>query len=124
MGKRQHGSDLCERQHNRLAEMAKEPRDLAWAAKTESLIQDEVLSLSPGDYSIRNIECRSSICAVEIESVSSWYSAASIKFEDATGLVDGLRMSAVETDSVGREVKVSLVLFNKFYDSTSSHSIR
>jgi hypothetical protein len=122
ISKRLHGPDLCERQHKLLAKMAKEPRDLAWAAKTETLIQDEVTSLSPGNYSIRNIECRSSICAVEMESLSDWYSGATIEFDNANNLVDGFRLHAVETDSVGREIKVSLVLFNKF-DSKGSHSI-
>jgi hypothetical protein len=124
LGERKQGVDLCERQHNLLAEMAKQPRDLAWAAKTETLIQDEVLSLSPGDFFIRNIECRSSICAVELESPTSWYSGASYEFDAANGLVDGVTMGgAVETDSEGRQVKVSVVLFTKF-DYTTSRSIR
>lgn len=72
--------DLCERPHSELAKMTQEPRDEAWAAKTEALIQDEVMSERPGVYTIRNIECRSSICAVEIESPPDAYIAPTYAF--------------------------------------------
>jgi hypothetical protein len=70
--------------------MAQEPRNIACAHNTEALIQGEVLSEGPGIYSIRNIECRSSICAVEVESTADAYISASNKFLTDNDLIDGL----------------------------------
>jgi hypothetical protein len=114
--KLRHKLDLCERQHNALAEMAQEPRDNIWAPKTETLIQDKVTSQGPGIYSVRNIECRSSICAVEVESLSDPYIGADYDFLATNGLIDGLTLFATpETDSSGRQINVTLVIFTKFY---------
>jgi hypothetical protein len=119
--------DLCERQHNMLAKMAQEPRDNSWATKTEALIQDEVMSEKPGVYSIRNIECRSSLCAVEVESLSDAYVGESYDFLNPNNLVDGFRMGgAPETDDLGRQVSVTFLLFLKwssykaFYENPSA----
>jgi hypothetical protein len=107
--------DFCERQHRALAEMAQEPRDEAWATKTESLIQHEIISQGPGIYSIRNIECRTSICAVEVQSLSGAYVGATYDFLTANNLVDGLRIAAPpETDSFGRQISVAVVIFVRF----------
>src|ERR1700722_19996001 len=84
--------DLCERPHSALAKMTQEPRDEAWAAKTEALIQDEVVSERPAIYTIRNIECRSSICAVEIESPPDAYIAPTYNFLKSNDLVYGIPM--------------------------------
>jgi hypothetical protein len=113
--------DFCEKQHNVLAEMAKEARDKAWAVKTETLIQDEVISQGPGIYSIRNIECRTSICAAEVESLSDAYVGADYNFLATNGLLDELRMvGAPETDNSGRQISVALVIFTKsFYKNPS-----
>lgn len=107
--------DLCERQHHALVEMAMEPRDEAWATRTEVLIQDEVQSQGSGTYSIRNIECRSSICAIEVQSPSGAYVGATYDFLVSNNLVDGLRIVGTpETDSSGHQISVALVIFVKF----------
>jgi hypothetical protein len=46
-----------------LEQVARESRDAEWANAGESQIQ----ALMEGRYSIRNIECRATICAVEVE---------------------------------------------------------
>jgi len=51
----------------RLEQMAREPRDNGWASLKESQIQD--LMMSNGTY-IRNIECRTTTCAVEVAPAS------------------------------------------------------
>ena len=111
----------CEREHQALAKMAQQPRDEAWAAKTESQIQDEVISQGPGIYSIRNIECRSSICAVEVKSLSRAYIGANYNFLAVNGLFDDLNMFASpENDELGRRTQVTLVIFFKsFYQNPS-----
>lgn len=47
---------------DRLDQMARESRDTDWANAKETEIQ----ALMEGRYSIRNIECRATICAVEV----------------------------------------------------------
>jgi hypothetical protein len=48
---------------DRLDQMARESRDTKWANEKEAAMQ----TLLEGSYSIRNIECRATICAVEVE---------------------------------------------------------
>jgi hypothetical protein len=50
-----------------VARMIKEPRDIDWAAKMEEKIQGAVDIQGPGKYVIRNLECRTSICILEVE---------------------------------------------------------
>jgi hypothetical protein len=50
-----------------VAKMAEEPRDVDWAAKMEEKIQAAVDMPGPGKYAIRNLECRTSICILEVE---------------------------------------------------------
>src|SRR5882724_4807676 len=50
-----------------VARMIKEPRDNDWAAKMEEKIQGAVDMQGPGKYVIRNLECRTSICILEVE---------------------------------------------------------
>jgi hypothetical protein len=107
--------DLCERPRKVLAKMIQEPRDEAWAAKTEALIQDEVVAEGPGIYSIRNIECRSTTCAVEVESLSDAYVGATSNFINANDLVYGFDMGlGRETDDLGRPVLVTFLFFFKW----------
>jgi hypothetical protein len=101
--------------------MAQEPRDNAWAADTESLIQDEVVSRKPGTYSIRNIECRSSICAAEVASLSNGYVGETYDFLHTNDLVDAYSyLGSLETDDLGRPVSVTVVFFFKW--SSFDHS--
>jgi hypothetical protein len=50
-----------------LARMAKEPRDMYWAAKMEEEIQAVVDAQGSEKFVVRNLECRSSICILEVE---------------------------------------------------------
>src|ERR1700730_3752049 len=50
-----------------LAKMVKEPRDLYWAAKMEEEIQAVVDAQGPDKFVVRNLECRTSICILEVE---------------------------------------------------------
>ena len=59
---------ICKNVNDKLAKLAQEPRDPVWAPRMEALIEQDVLSVVPGKYQIRNIECRTSLCAVETES--------------------------------------------------------
>lgn len=50
-----------------LARMVKEPRDMYWAGKMEEVIQAVVDAQGSEKFVVRNLECRSSICILEVE---------------------------------------------------------
>lgn len=51
-----------------LAHFAQEPRDLTWAREMETKLREFILADS-GQFTIRNIECRTSLCVIEVASV-------------------------------------------------------
>jgi hypothetical protein len=59
-------SDVFRPARERLEQLAREPRDDAWAKLAEFQVQD--LIVADGN-SIRNIECRTTVCAVEMVQV-------------------------------------------------------
>jgi hypothetical protein len=59
---------VCPHVYKKLAQFTQESRDNAWAAQEEADIQTQIESLGPDKYSIRNLECRTTICAVEVSS--------------------------------------------------------
>ena len=50
-----------------VAKMVTEPRDIEWAARMEEKIQAAVAMEGPEKYAIRNLECRTSMCILEVE---------------------------------------------------------
>jgi hypothetical protein len=50
-----------------LTRMVKEPRDMYWAGRMEEEIQAVVDAQGPGKYLVRNLECRTSVCILEVE---------------------------------------------------------
>lgn len=65
----------CEADLEVLRALGEEPRDRAWAKRMESKIRARVMSKEPGKYSIRALECRTSLCAAEVVShFGSYYS--------------------------------------------------
>jgi hypothetical protein len=57
----------CQLVMTSVARLVKEPRDIDWAAKVEEKIQAAVDTQGPGRYVIRNLECRTSTCVLEVE---------------------------------------------------------
>ena len=57
---------ICKKFYADLAQMAKEPRDSAWANNMEEKLQ-AYIEQEFKDASIRNIDCRTSLCAIEVE---------------------------------------------------------
>ena len=60
------GEASCTDSYTLLEQLQKESRDKQWAVPMEQLIR-ELVSTKPG-YSIRSLDCRSTFCAVEVES--------------------------------------------------------
>jgi hypothetical protein len=52
-----------------LAKFAQQPRDPAWASEMEARLEDYIENSEPNKYQIRNIECRTSMCYVEVASI-------------------------------------------------------
>jgi hypothetical protein len=113
--------DLCKRESNmcgdvpeRLAKMAQEPRDQAWATETEGRLQDNILSQGSNKYSIRDIECRTSLCAVEVASAYGPYVGLGYEDQVKFGLLNGqLTIGAFEKDPAGARITVTVITFTR-----------
>jgi hypothetical protein len=57
----------CPETDEALARFAREPQDPAWSAQMEAKLQNYVES-QPGQYKIRAIECRTTLCFIEVAS--------------------------------------------------------
>jgi hypothetical protein len=112
--------NLCEMIHEDLTSLSHEARDLAWAPKIESLIRNKVSSQGPDTYSIRSVDCRSTICAVEVESTADAYISTNYNFQVANGLAEGRKAFGEEVDASGHRVMVSLIVFVRFLDKKPS----
>jgi hypothetical protein len=93
--------------------MAEEPRDVDWAAKMEATIQSAFDSEGPGKFVIRNVECRTSICILEVE---VHVQGTSIRYESA--ISSSLRPHAMTFaprvyDSSGESYSVELMDFER-----------
>jgi hypothetical protein len=64
--------DSCSDLHQMLSRFAEEPRDPAWASEMEGKLRDLVM-LDSGEYTVRDVECRTSICLVEVASLYGVY---------------------------------------------------
>lgn len=64
--------DSCSDLHQMLTRFAEEPRDPAWASEMEGNLRDLLVQES-GKYTVRNIECRTSLCLVEVASLYGVY---------------------------------------------------
>src|SRR5882724_1930123 len=102
---------VCPRVYKKLAEFANEPRDNAWAAQEEANIQNQIESQGPDKYSIRNLECRTTICAVEVSSISNQYLGMAYYYMVKYSLSQDLGTGAYETDPLGDRVGVRLMTF-------------
>jgi hypothetical protein len=97
-----------------VAKMAQEPRDNDWASKTEELLQAAADTQGPGKYLVRNVECRSSICILEVElHVPEIYP---FRYEGAiTSNLSPytLTIAATEYDSLGERFIVEFKVFSR-----------
>ena len=108
----------CTAAFNRLATMKDEPRDLDWAPKMEQKIQDEIVSEGGGGFGVRNVECRRTICALEVISRLSppWgaYSTPPLEFLNPNKLFSNVcGYSPSETDESGVKTTVTLVVYRR-----------
>jgi hypothetical protein len=97
--------------------MAKEPREEPWATAAERAIR-ALVELEPGSerprevtYTIRALECRTSICFVETASIMGAFTTQLYYFERSTGLTAQYSIDSSETDPSGNKVHVTLSPF-------------
>jgi hypothetical protein len=114
--------DLCNDMRENLAAMAEQPRDGAWATQMEALIEHDVLyEEEPSRFRIRNIECRTTLCAAEVETTPSItgrdgsYMGGIQLGHDAlnAALQTNLNTFAYEVDQSGTRIQVTVITFTR-----------
>lgn len=109
----------CEDIFRRLTEMVQQPRDLNWAPSMEENLKKIILA-EAGTFEIRLLECRKTLCAVEVASVEG-----ALPFNDRVSRSDLTRkklkpdftpigIEPVPSGSIdGRNVYVTFSLFDR-----------
>lgn len=99
-----------------LAEFAKEPRDQKWASQNEAALGAYVQARGPSEFKLRVVECRTTLCVMEVAS------PAGRSFRDGRKLyeVDGLQgideyeyMDSVVEDVPVYNVRVTLWIYRR-----------
>jgi len=107
--------DRCAYTHRELEEFAQQPRDHGWASSMEGQLRALVISQS--GYTIRTIECLTSLCVAEVASLYGMF-----HFVSAIGSHSPLRQSmmngmewqtAYEHDPSNGSVTVTLMIFER-----------
>jgi hypothetical protein len=97
-----------------LDEMAEEAREEPWATAAERSIRG-LVELEPGTelprtvtYTIRALECRTSICFVETSSIMGGFATQLYYFEKTSGMRAQYPIGSTEIDEYGSQVHVTL----------------
>lgn len=94
-----------------LAQFKREPRDESWAAAKEAALRN-YLQGEPG-YTLRALECRTSVCSFESSSVGSGLPISDYEFATANGLLHVADMRGYETDPSGTRIYVVTEVFTR-----------
>jgi len=108
--------EICDRVMGLLSLMAKEKRNDAWAPQAEYGLQKFAEAQAGGQFSVRNIECRSSLCAIEVVSLYGQYFTGPAPYRDPlNNLVGftGLEVVGTEKDADGIKVFVTLLIYKR-----------
>ena len=109
--------DYCATTNKLLKRLAKEPRDMGWAGRVEGELKRFIETKEPGKYSIRAIECRSSLCAVEVASGVGAYWGG---FRQGDALYDelfrGIASHGYEERADGSRITVTVVPYSRDID--------
>lgn len=108
------GTD-CGELYGLLSRMAQEPRDSAWSEAMEAKLRHYLMTVQPGKFSIRALECRTSACAVEVEAAffHGPFSAVDYKQSVALGLLRRDGMYGYENDQSAGKIRVKLETFER-----------
>jgi hypothetical protein len=96
-----------------VARMIQEPRDIDWAVKMEEKIQAAVEKQRPGAYMIRNLECRTTICILELECHDGPFVARYDQAITSSLRPNALTIGVPEYDSSGASYRLELMDFER-----------
>jgi len=103
----------CPNLDEQLDKFAQEPRDLAWAADVESKLRALVMA-SSGQFAIRSVECRTSLCAIEVASLSGpFLSGISLNPALRALLYSGYGAFGIERDASSAKIVVTLLTLER-----------
>ena len=86
--------------------MEKEPRDERWADRAEGDLRKYFLS--EGKYKIRALECRQTLCAVEVRSIHGPFLGLDYEHSEEYQLFEEGSQFAYEKSADGQHVTVTL----------------
>ena len=104
---------VCSLVSQQLEKFSQEGRDTAWADQAEADLQDYIASRGTGKFLIRNIECRATICVVEVASLFGQYLPMDEADQVKYGLIDGHDAWGSEPDPTGVEIAVTLTTYTR-----------
>lgn len=84
-----------------------------FATFISSKLRDHFITAEPGKFSIRAIECRTTLCAAEVESPYGPYLGAHYSFVGANNLYNRPSFLGYETRELGVRVTVTLQIFER-----------
>jgi hypothetical protein len=103
------GKASCADIHAALDRLQKESRDFAWAGEMERII-DELVAVHPG-FSVRSLVCRTTVCAVEVESTQRVFLPDKRSLRGKLIWID--QNFGYEVNEGGERVKVTLVALQR-----------
>jgi hypothetical protein len=106
------GVGICVEVIRLLKKFAEEPRDVNWATDMEARIRAFVDG-EAGKFAIRTLECRTSVCAVEVESIYGPYMGVDYQTQLDSGVEDSVASFGDEEDAQGQDVTITLRLIER-----------
>lgn len=107
------GGSCDEKLDGLLSHFAQEARDPAWASQVEATLRNYIAKAEPDKYSIRAIECRTTVCLVELASPYGPYLGAPYAFVRANNLFNGSVVFGYESNQYLGRVTVTLRAFER-----------
>jgi hypothetical protein len=109
----------CVAMNRDLTILAEQPRDEAWAKRTEQAFREWIKS-NGSKYTIRSLECRQTLCAVEVSSTTSSETSGAWPYEfwrraNVLPAFGGRepKLYGFETDALGSKIVVGVTLFER-----------
>lgn len=107
------GRTCAEELEGLLQQFAQEPRDPAWATDIEAKLRHRVMTVEPGKFLVRSVECRTSLCALEVASIYGRYPRSASDDVLSDGLFHSDSIFGYETDSSAARITITLALFER-----------
>lgn len=102
----------CSKLNELLPKLAEERRDEVWATRMEGKFR-ELIMAEAGNFEIRAIECRTSMCAVECASLDGLLPDPPYEFRRDNQLKTAERMWGYEIGPAGARVTVTLAVYTR-----------